>query len=107
MPQKGPNEKFCAECGEAINAKAEICPKCGVRQAPVLGQVSGIPNQRRCLSCGHQGKMQTWLRNYSLPQFVALIGLLIYVLPGLAFIAWAWGKYKCPSCGKVGESVAA
>ncbi|MCT4614983.1 MAG: NINE protein [Marinifilaceae bacterium] len=27
------NEKYCQECGEIINAKAEICPKCGVRQA--------------------------------------------------------------------------
>ncbi len=24
--------KFCQECGESINAKAEICPSCGVRQ---------------------------------------------------------------------------
>lgn len=24
--------KYCAECGEKINAKAEICPGCGVRQ---------------------------------------------------------------------------
>jgi TM2 domain-containing membrane protein YozV len=31
---KGPDEKFCSECGEIINAKAEICPKCGVRQSP-------------------------------------------------------------------------
>lgn len=31
---KGPNEKYCSECGAIINAKAEICPKCGVRQAP-------------------------------------------------------------------------
>lgn len=29
---KKDNEKFCHECGAAINAKAEICPKCGVRQ---------------------------------------------------------------------------
>jgi len=29
---KKDNEKFCQDCGEIINAKAEICPKCGVRQ---------------------------------------------------------------------------
>lgn len=27
-----PRMKFCQECGERIRAKAEICPKCGVRQ---------------------------------------------------------------------------
>ncbi len=31
---KGLDEKFCIECGEIIKAKAEICPKCGVRQMP-------------------------------------------------------------------------
>jgi TM2 domain-containing membrane protein YozV len=29
---KGIDEKFCSECGSVIKAKAEICPKCGVRQ---------------------------------------------------------------------------
>ena len=32
---KSENEKFCQECGEIILAKAEICPKCGVRQASI------------------------------------------------------------------------
>jgi TM2 domain-containing membrane protein YozV len=31
-PVKGPFEKYCSECGSIINIKAEICPKCGVRQ---------------------------------------------------------------------------
>lgn len=26
------NEKYCNDCGAVINTKAEICPKCGVRQ---------------------------------------------------------------------------
>lgn len=30
---KQEHEKYCQECGEVINIKAEICPKCGVRQA--------------------------------------------------------------------------
>jgi TM2 domain-containing membrane protein YozV len=31
-PQK--NTKFCINCGEEIDTRAEICPKCGVRVAP-------------------------------------------------------------------------
>jgi TM2 domain-containing membrane protein YozV len=32
-PKKaGKDTKYCVECGTKINAKAEICPKCGVRQ---------------------------------------------------------------------------
>lgn len=30
-PVKKTPVKFCRECGSEINAKAEICPKCGVR----------------------------------------------------------------------------
>jgi hypothetical protein len=29
---KQDNEKYCLECAAIINAKAEICPSCGVRQ---------------------------------------------------------------------------
>lgn len=31
---KRPDEKYCTECGSVISGKAEICPKCGVRQMP-------------------------------------------------------------------------
>lgn len=37
---KTPDEKYCHECGEIIRAKAEICPRCGVRQ-PFMGS-SGL-----------------------------------------------------------------
>lgn len=101
---KATDEKFCQECGEIIRAKAEICPRCGVRQAPLAGMTSGIPNERRCTACGHSGQMKTWLRNYNMPQAISLLLLLLWVIPGLLFIAWGWGKYKCPHCGKVGEN---
>ncbi len=47
---KGSNEKFCSECAAIINAKAEICPKCGVRQmaapsASPLGQTTSGKNK--------------------------------------------------------------
>ena len=29
---KREDEKYCFECGEIIKIKAELCPKCGVRQ---------------------------------------------------------------------------
>lgn len=32
VPLKALDEKFCTECGGIIKIKAEICPKCGVRQ---------------------------------------------------------------------------
>ena len=52
-PHKGPDEKFCSECAQPIHAKAEICPKCGVRQhAPPFGSSLGAiaPNGRSRLA---------------------------------------------------------
>jgi TM2 domain-containing membrane protein YozV/ribosomal protein L40E len=31
------SSKFCSECGARISAKAEVCPKCGVRSATTGG----------------------------------------------------------------------
>jgi TM2 domain-containing membrane protein YozV len=31
-PTRGPDEAFCRDCGAVIDAEAEICPECGVRQ---------------------------------------------------------------------------
>ncbi len=35
------DEKFCRDCGEVIKFRAEICPKCGIRQLspPESGQL--------------------------------------------------------------------
>lgn len=50
---KQDNEKYCSECGALINIKAEICPKCGVRQATFTNPTSPeITEQRnRWLTC--------------------------------------------------------
>jgi len=37
-------ERFCRDCGSAINAKAEICPKCGVRQFSPSSLGATTPN---------------------------------------------------------------
>ena len=60
--------------------------------------------QRRCLDCGYCGEMKTWLINYNFPQFVAILGLFFFFIPGLIFIAWGWGKYKCPKCGALAKN---
>ena len=52
-PEKKADEKFCHECAAVIRAKAEICPKCGVRQFPA--PAGGLPvtaNGRSKLAAG-------------------------------------------------------
>ncbi|MGL1936694.1 MAG: TM2 domain-containing protein [Fibrobacterales bacterium] len=43
--EKSINEKYCSECGEIINLKAEICPKCGVRQMLSLDEAPNGKNK--------------------------------------------------------------
>ncbi|MDK9700349.1 MAG: hypothetical protein OEM52_09415, partial [bacterium] len=51
--QKADNEKYCSECGNIINVKAEICPKCGVRQFTPSNNFSRIsPNGKSQLAGG-------------------------------------------------------
>lgn len=119
----------CSECGKEISDKAAACPHCGAPQAakkpptqcPNCGKevapgasicksckrILKTTTDRRCLSCGYTGPMKTWLRNYNPPQFVAFILLLFWIIPGLIFIAWEWGKHKCPQCGALGKNVPA
>ena len=48
---KEAGEKFCHECGVAINVKAEICPKCGVRQSTTANTINAIaPNGKSKLA---------------------------------------------------------
>ncbi|MBW6487335.1 MAG: SHOCT domain-containing protein [Syntrophobacterales bacterium] len=72
-----------------------------------VNEIKGVdygPSGRHCLVCGYEGKMKTWLSNYSAPQFIILLGLLFFIIPGLIFIALFWGKYKCPNCGAIGKN---
>ena len=49
-PVRNQNEKFCSECGAVINVKAEICPKCGVRQMAAPNTLSAVaPNGKNKL----------------------------------------------------------
>lgn len=41
--EKKADEKFCAECGEIIRLKAEICPKCGCRQVALMSGTGAVP----------------------------------------------------------------
>ena len=59
---------------------------------------------RKCLACGHEGEMKTWLSNYNAPKLIAVAGFLLGYIPGLIFLAIYWGKYKCPGCGAVGKN---
>ena len=89
---KGLDEKFCNECGAVIKIKAEVCPKCGVRQKSVRGQVNkavlllltfffgGIGIHKFYLGQSVQGIFYllffwTWI-----PALIAIIEFIIYAI---------------------------
>jgi len=86
---KGIDEKFCSECGEIIKIKAEICPKCGVRQKNIEG-VSKIALLLLTFFLGGFGAHKFYLgKNWQgffylifcwtwIPGLIALIEFIIY-----------------------------
>ena len=88
----------------AYYARKEFKEPGSVQPVNSSGGVDHGVSGRKCLACGYQGRMKTWLSNYTAPQFIVLIGLLFFFIPGLVFIAIFWGKYKCPSCGALGKN---
>ena len=61
-------------------------------------------SDRKCLSCGYEGEMKTWIANYTVPKLILVAGFLLGYIPGLIFLAVYWGKYKCRKCGAVGKN---
>jgi predicted RNA-binding Zn-ribbon protein involved in translation (DUF1610 family) len=74
------------------------------RAAKEKAEAQRAKRKRCCLICGYSGEMKTWLGHYNFPQFVAIVGLLFWFIPGVIFIAWAWGKHKCPNCGALAKN---
>ena len=38
-----PNKKHCFACGSILDVRAELCPKCGVRQPQLPGELVAAP----------------------------------------------------------------
>ena len=66
---KAENEKYCINCGEIIDARAEICPKCGVRQ-PTL-----YASTRTFESRPGKDSDQRWLVTVLLCAFLGSLGV--------------------------------
>jgi len=96
-------KKFCSNCGEQIDAKAEICPKCGVRVATYFDQISKNPGIAAVLSAFWTGLGQIY--NGQIGKGILLMCvqginllLMIVVIGFITFpIVWVygiWDAYK-------------
>lgn len=87
MRGKGLDEKFCESCGEIIKIKAEICPKCGVRQKGMLSKAAlllitfflgGIGAHKFYTGRNWQGFFYLIFCWTGIPALIALIEFIIY-----------------------------
>lgn len=85
--------KFCFACGQTIDSRAEICPKCGVRQSGVAvnGKKSRIAAALLAFFLGGFGVHKFYLGRIGqgilylifcwtfIPAFIAFIEFIIYL----------------------------
>ena len=95
----GIDEAYCRNCGEVIDAQAEICPECGVRQrspdtgsgndAGIAAVASLIIPGAGQIYLGHLGRGLGFI----VASFVA--GLFSVFLVGIPFLLaiWVYGIY--------------
>lgn len=58
----------------------------------------------KCMTCGYIGAMKTWCKSSFIPNLIIFVGLLFYLVPGLLFMFYAWGRLQCPQCKTLGKS---
>lgn len=89
MNTKNVDEKFCEDCGNAIKIKAEICPKCGVRQLH-----KGPQSQGQGALFQGQGQGRTKIMAAVLAFFFGGLGIhrfyLGYHLVGFLYLLFCW-----------------
>lgn len=84
---KAIDEKFCGSCGEIIKIKAEICPKCGVRQRNLISKAAlllftfflgSIGAHKFYLGKNWQGFFYLLFSWTGIPGLIALIEFIVY-----------------------------
>lgn len=93
---------FCRDCGTEIDARAEICPECGIRQRqPTEDRDSKSPGLAAVLSFLVPGLGQIYNgqvgKGLLILVFVVVLFALIVTSPviagGLAFLTWVLAIY--------------
>ncbi|RDZ43706.1 zinc ribbon domain-containing protein [Haloferax sp. Atlit-10N] len=107
--ERGPDEVFCRDCGAVIDARAEICPECGVRQRdPPKSSVDsalddllegGNPFVAAVLSAIFPGLGQLYNRElerglvFAVGFIVASVSVMVFIGFLLAPAVWLYSVY--------------
>jgi TM2 domain-containing membrane protein YozV/ribosomal protein L40E len=96
VPQSG---KFCSECGARISAKAEVCPKCGVRAStPSGGEHNKTTAALLALFLGGLGAHKFYLGRSGMGLIYlvfcwTLIPALISLVEGIQFLSMSESEF--------------
>ena len=90
--------KFCQKCGNRIDEEAEICPKCGVRQAVKSGKKD--PNIAALLSFLVVGAGQAYNGEWGKAVILFIgaaiafaIGIMTIICLPVWLVVWIYGIY--------------
>ncbi|MGL4669799.1 MAG: zinc-ribbon domain-containing protein [Methanobacteriaceae archaeon] len=99
--ESGKETKFCSNCGAEIDAKAEICPKCGVRASGISENQKKEPILSTVLSFLIPGIGQIY-NGQTVKGLILLVGyvmgIFLFFIPGI--IVWAYGIYDAHKTAK-------
>jgi len=96
VPQSG---KFCSECGARISAKAEVCPKCGVRAStPSGGEHNKTTAALLALFLGGLGAHKFYLGRSGMGLIYLVfcwttVPLLISLVEGIQFLSMSESEF--------------
>src|SRR4051794_36715687 len=89
----------CEDCGRQVSTEAMVCPHCGRPQS--AGSRSGAAGLGgRCPYCGAQTVGRVRGLQGPVEVFVAVLGLVLFVVPGIVYYIWQEGRPYCTNCGR-------
>ena len=108
MTEQLKNEKYCVNCGEKIDEKAEICPKCGVK---VPSKIPEYKKKNPVDIALMSFLMTGWGQTHNKQVAKGLLLFIIQVINGflmivgnwigfIAFPIWIWAIYDAYKTAK-------
>jgi TM2 domain-containing membrane protein YozV len=89
-PTLGPNKKHCYACANILDVRAELCPKCGVRQPVIPGVMAMVPAPQTAIV--HTSKNKTSAALFAF--FLGGLGVHKFYLGqtalGILYLVFCW-----------------
>jgi TM2 domain-containing membrane protein YozV len=89
-PTLAPHKKHCYACANILDIRAELCPKCGVRQPVIPGMMAMVPAPQTAIAQTSKNKTSAALFAF----FLGGLGIHKFYLGqtalGILYLAFCW-----------------